>query len=93
MKVMLKATKESQDRDHKRYQSELSNINDQLDRERLEFSRERDSMVKRYEQALQSKDQAHRDSADQLKTMQKYLASNIGNGRTLEMEARRNSNN
>ena len=91
MKVMLKAAKESHDRERKIYESQLHVVDGQLDRERLEFNRERDSIVSRYEQALQSKDQAHQDTLDQLKTLQSYFNSHLGNGHRVEMDAPKNA--
>ena len=79
---MIKATKKSQDREQKTYEAQLRYADDQLDRERLEFSRERASIVTRYEQALMSKDQSHKDTVDHVT----YLAAHFGNGRMVEME-------
>ena len=103
MKTILKATKEGYDRERKIYESQLQTADGMLDRERVEFNRERDNIVNRYEKALESKDQKHQDTLEELKTLQSYFAnSHFGEDdheinhhhhhqRNLEMEAPKNS--
>ena len=89
-KVLLKAAEKDLDREKYEHENILRDATNRLNHERLEFTRERDDIVTRYEEALKSKDAARQDIMDQLNVLQQILQSNVGNSRTLEMDAPEN---
>lgn len=93
LKSLLRASKEGHKREKEQYEVLQKTAVESFQRERLAFARERDSIVGRYEAALQAKDAARQDTLDQLNKMQDLLHINIyhmdrsdSNGEQMEMD-------